>query len=214
VEYQNMDNIAQAATQLEENLRIYGYNVNNTTLTTFLHVVLKNWQEKIPKDKNICTIFGDHMENRMVMDRYSTGQNKLQACKKARGWLRTAPKRYKYNNIEHYLEFIWMLRAELGPNGRVILDTIAVNLDVILDPRNYNSGRETEYEYSNHIYDWKLKMFSSESTTKKRGGVIKISKIGKPSSNFLRLCAETDNALREMREINDYSSGFDENESD
>ena len=211
VEYQNMDNIAQGATQLEENLKTYGFNTNISSLRTFLHVVLKNWQDKIPPGDNESKIFGSHMETKLVMDRYTVGSNILQACKKARSWLRMAPKRHKYKNITQYLELIWMLRAELGPNGRVLLDTIAVNLDIILDPRNFNSKRESEYEYTNNLADWKKEMFSLETTTKKYRGLIKISKKGKLSAYFSALSMETDEKLLDEEH---YSSGFEDLNSD
>ena len=211
VEYQNVDNIAQGATQLGENLRIYGYNTNMTSLKTFIHVVLQNWQDKIPASDRECKIFKTQMDLKYVMDRYTVGSSALQACKKARGWLRNAPKRHKYKNICQYLEFIWMLRAELGPNGRVLLDTIAVNLDIILDPRNYKSKCETEYEYENNISAWKTTMFSLESTTKKYRGLICISKKSRPSIYFPALSEETDVRLQEDEED---SSGFEDINSD
>jgi hypothetical protein len=211
IEYQNMNNIEQGATQLEKNLKMYGYNTNMTTLRAFLHIVLKNWQDRIPTCDKRCTIFDNQMEIKSVMNRYTVGDNELQACKKARGWLRNAPKRHKYKNMVQFLEFIWMLRAEIGPNGRVLLDTIAVNLDIILDPRNYNFELELGYEYTNSVSNWKLSMFSLESTTKKYNGLIKIAKPGRPSMHFSALSEETDNRIQDSDQD---SSGFEDINSD
>ena len=141
---ESVEEIVQSSVNFHNGIICYQYNINIGAIRTYLETILKNWPDKVPRtpegellphrteDRGFAL-----REHRIYMVNDEPESKHLTLTNDIRAALRWLTRRTMYENLSKTLSLTWLARHEMGKFARDWFDKVIIELDRLLDCRNF-----------------------------------------------------------------------------